>query len=416
MVEKKKEILAIIPARSGSKSIPGKNIKLLGEHPLIAYSIAAGLQSEHVSRVIVSTDDREIADTANSYGAETPFMRPDELAEDHVTDLPVFIHTLEWLKKNEDYVPDIVVQLRPTSPFRPKQCVDEAIETLLSDSYADSVRGITCSGQNPFKMWQLNGSYMKPLMQSEFEEPYNMPRQELPSTYWQTGHIEVIRSATLLEQNSMTGKSILPYIIEPGYAIDLDTLVQWQYADYLMKKGRLNVVTPDFAGPSQLEDIGLVVFDFDGVFTDDHVYVDEFGFEMVRCHRGDGMGIAFLKDADIPCVVLSSEHNPVVSARCRKLEIPCLYGIKDKARALKKISGDYQIPMEKIAYIGNDLNDLGPMKLAGLSVAVRDAHPDIHQSAGWRLLQKGGSGAVREFCESLIELKREKERTNATAS
>ncbi len=126
------DILAIIPARGGSKGIPRKNIRNFVGYPLIAYSIAASLQSELVTRTIVSTDDEEIAAVAREYGAETPFLRPAVFAEDNTTDLPVFEHALNWLVENEDYHPDVVVQLRPTSPIRPPGCVDDAVKILLA--------------------------------------------------------------------------------------------------------------------------------------------------------------------------------------------------------------------------------------------------------------------------------------------
>ncbi len=154
--ELRMHVLAIIPARGGSKSIPRKNIKPLAGHPLVAYSIAAALQAKCVTRTIVSTDDEEIAAVARQYGAETPFLRPAEFAQDHTTDLPVFQHALAWLAESEAYVPDIVVQLRPTSPIRPPDCVDQAVKILIEHPGIDSVRGVVPSGQNPFKMWRID--------------------------------------------------------------------------------------------------------------------------------------------------------------------------------------------------------------------------------------------------------------------
>ena len=148
------DILALIPARGGSKSIPHKNIRPLAGFPLIAYSIAAAKQSNLVTRTIVSTDDDEIARIARDNGAETPFMRPDDFAQDHTTDFPVFTHALGWLKEHEGYQPEVVVQLRPTSPMRPPGCVDQAVQVLLDHPEADSVRGVIPSGQNPYKMWR----------------------------------------------------------------------------------------------------------------------------------------------------------------------------------------------------------------------------------------------------------------------
>ena len=238
-----KRIVGIVPARGGSKSIPRKNVKLLGGIPLIAYSIEAGLRSKYLDRVIVSTDDPEIAAVAREWGAEVPFMRPAELAGDLATDLPVFEHALRWLEE-EGYGCDAVVQLRPTSPFRPPACVDEAVEVLLSGN-ADSVRGITPSGKNPYKMWRIEDGMMQPLLDSEFAEPYNMPRQELPDTFWQTGHVEVIRTATILEMGSMTGHRIAPYVLDPAYAIDLDNELQWKFAEYVLDHWKLEIVKPN---------------------------------------------------------------------------------------------------------------------------------------------------------------------------
>jgi len=205
------EILAIIPARGGSKGIPRKNIRDFAGYPLIAYSISAGLKSELVTRVIVSTDDDEIAEVARKYGAETPFMRPSLFAEDNTTDLPVFEHALNWLAENEDYHPDIVVQLRPTSPIRPPSCVDSAIRILLANPDADSVRGVVPVGQNPHKMWRLPDGENAPMQNlldvAGIAEPYNAPRQSLPPIYWQTGHVDAIRPHTILTQKSMTGRS-----------------------------------------------------------------------------------------------------------------------------------------------------------------------------------------------------------------
>ncbi|MFK7935843.1 MAG: acylneuraminate cytidylyltransferase family protein [Saprospiraceae bacterium] len=242
MIQNKK-VVAIIPARGGSKSIPYKNIKLLNGIPLIAYSIAAGLQAKYVDRVIVSTDDDEIAKIAKQWGAEVPFQRPANLAEDKTVDFPVFEHAVKWLEEHENYHADIIVQLRPTSPCRPPQCVDESIEVLVNGT-ADSVRGVVPSGQNPYKMWRIENDVMQPLMDSEFAEPYNMPRQKLPPTYWQTGHVEVIHYQTIMQQRSLTGKVIAPYVLEPEYAIDLDNLFQWKYAEFAMREAGLNFVSP----------------------------------------------------------------------------------------------------------------------------------------------------------------------------
>lgn len=242
------KVLAIIPARGGSKSLPRKNIRLLNGIPLIAYSIAVGLQAKQVNRVIVSTDDKEIAELARRWGAEVPFMRPTKLAFDGTPDLPVFQHALKWLAEHEDYVPDIIVQLRPTSPLRPPECVDQAVGILLKCRKADSVRIIVPSGQNPYKMWRLDEKrYIFPLLKVPgIAEPYNSPRQILPLTYWQTGHVDVIRYKTIMTRGSMSGDRILPLILDPRYTIDIDTEADWSFAEWLLDHLELTIVRPDY--------------------------------------------------------------------------------------------------------------------------------------------------------------------------
>jgi N-acylneuraminate cytidylyltransferase len=240
-------VLALVPARGGSKSIPRKNLKPLGGHPLIAWSLAAAQAAERVDAVVVSTDDEEIAELARDYGADVPFLRPDDLARDETPDRPVFEHALRWLERERGWEPDLVVQLRPTSPFRPKRLVDQAVELLQSHRHADSLRAVTSPAQNPFKMWRLNGSLLEPLLGSLDEERFNRPRQRLPATFWQTGHIDAVRRATLLEHGSMTGRRIVPFFVDPRYAVDIDTLEQWAFAEWLLDQGGMEVERPRLA-------------------------------------------------------------------------------------------------------------------------------------------------------------------------
>jgi len=220
------EVLAIVQARGGSKGVPRKNLRLVGGHPLVAYSIASGLAAETVTRLLVSTDDEEIAEVSRRYGAEVPFMRPAELATDDAPDFPLFEHALQWLDAHEGYRPQVVVQLRPTTPFRPRGLIDKAVRLLLDDPEADCVRGVTRPSQNPYKMWRMGeDGYLVPLLESEFPEPYNMPRQQLPPTYWQTGHIDAIRYETIINKRSLTGRRVRPIMVEYRYCVDIDRLL-----------------------------------------------------------------------------------------------------------------------------------------------------------------------------------------------
>lgn len=236
------ETLALIPARGGSKSIPHKNIRLFAGRPLIAYSIAAGLAARSVVRVIVSTDDETIRQIALDYGAEAPFTRPQEYSQDDTRDLPVFQHALHWLAEQEDYHPEIVVQLRPTSPLRRVSHIDQAVARLREHPQADSVRTVCVPFQNPYKMWRIDSEgIMHPLIETEYPEAYNMPRQALPEVYWQTGYVDAAWSRTFLEKNSMTGERILPLVIDAADWIDIDSADDWRRAERLVESGELSL-------------------------------------------------------------------------------------------------------------------------------------------------------------------------------
>jgi len=401
-MKKESKILALIPARGGSKSVFRKNIRPLAGHPLLAYSIAAGLQAASVSRVMVSTDDEEIAEIARSYGAEIPFLRPAALAQDDTTDFPVFKHALDWLAENESYTPDIVVQLRPTSPLRPPDCVDRAVKLLIEDPQADSVRGVIPSGQNPYKMWRIDDDgRMQPLISGGYEEPYNMPRQQLPVTYWQTGHIDAIRRETI-EGGSLTGETILPLILDPRFAVDIDTDRDHERAEWIIRQGDLPLILPGRTPRRLPGKVELAVFDFDGVFTDNRVWLNAKGEEWVAADRSDGWGVARLKECGVQIAVVSTERDAVVAARCSKLGIEALQGVEDKAEAVRSLLQQRRVKPEHAIFVGNDANDVPAFAQVACALAVQDAHQSARVQADIILKHRGGYGAVREVCDLLI--------------
>lgn len=406
MKSKKPEVLAIIPARGGSKSIPRKNLRLFAGHPLLAFSVAAALQAETVTRTIISTDDEEMAQIARELGAEAPFLRPSEHAQDNTLDLPVFEHALTWLARNEGYKPDIVIQLRPTSPLRPRGLVDEAVQLLLNNPKADSARGVVPSGQNPHKMWRINADgVMQPLLKVKgLDEHYNAPRQKLPATYWQTGHIDAIRSSVILKKHSMSGELILPVIIDPRYTVDIDTMNDWQRGEWLASSGELDAVWPGQSPRPYPRQVKLLVLDFDGVLSDNRVWVDETGKESIAANRSDSLGLEKLKQSGVQVFVLSREKNPVVARRCGKLGIGYRQDIQEKGEALRQLLAELNIPAEHTIFLGNDTNDLACFPIAGCAVAVADSHPAVLRQADQRLSQRGGHGAVRELCDLIVAI------------
>lgn len=216
-------IVAIVPARGGSKGIPRKNIALVAGKPLIAYSIEHALECPLIERVIVSTDDDEIARIAAGCGAEVPFRRPADLSGDEVLDLPVFEHALRWLDEHDGDRPEMVVHLRPTAPIRPRGQLDEMLRLLETHPDADSVRSVSQPGPHPWRMFTIgNDGYLHPLLQTGHPQPYLLRRQVLPEVYWYNAVSDITRRSTILDKHSMTGDRILPYVIESRYVVDID--------------------------------------------------------------------------------------------------------------------------------------------------------------------------------------------------
>lgn len=236
---KDKEILAIIPARSGSKSVIDKNIRLIDGKPMLAYSIEHALKSQYIGRVIVSTDSEKYADIAKEYGAEVPFLRPAQYATDTALDIDVFEHALTFLRDSEDYIPKLVVQLRPTYPIRNVDDIDAMIEYMLENPLYDSIRCVAPATEIPYKMWLLEDDFAgnvfttaKPLM-TDIPECYNMPRQQLPRAYYQNACIDIMRSEVILEKHSMSGENIAAYIMRENF--DIDTEEEFKKAEERLK-------------------------------------------------------------------------------------------------------------------------------------------------------------------------------------
>ena len=251
-------IVAIIPARSGSKSVKDKNIRIMNGKPMIAYSVEVALQSKKIDRVIVSTNSMEYKKIAEEYGAEVPFLRPKELAQDNSLDIDVFEHALQWMQENEGYTADICVHLRPTHPIRMVEDIDKMIEILENDETIDSVRSVSLAKQTPYKMWLFDNNdenIMNPLVHCDVPEAYNAPRQSLPTAYMQNACIDVMRAKTILEQKSMTGKCIAGYKMD--YDFDIDTQEEFLVAE----KAQL------LFNALQTEERLRIVCDIDGVIA-----------------------------------------------------------------------------------------------------------------------------------------------------
>lgn len=231
-------VLAVIPARGGSKGIPRKNLRLLGGKPLVTYAVDVACQAALVDRVVCTTDDPEIAETARQAGAEVPFLRPAELAADTTEDWPAFAHVLRWYQESEGWTPEIVVNLRPTSPFRRAEHVNGAIH-LLRESGAESVKSVNLARQHPHKMWVLrdDARRVEPFLNTPFRlsRGPDVPRAELEQVYWQNGIVDATRSFVILDQGRMIGDHVAGLVTASEDAVDLDTPLDLELAEALLR-------------------------------------------------------------------------------------------------------------------------------------------------------------------------------------
>ncbi|TGM82279.1 acylneuraminate cytidylyltransferase family protein [Leptospira mtsangambouensis] len=206
--------IAIIPARSGSKSIKDKNLAMLSGHPLIAYSIAAGVMSKTVTRTIVSTDSEEYASIARKYGAEVPFLRPSEFSTDTSTDRDFMLHAMQWVKDHEQSVPEFWVHLRPTTPLRDPKHIDEAVNILELDKDATALRSAHLCSESPFKWFRKNSQgYLAALTSEETSlDRFNLPRQSYPDVYIPDGYVDVVKSSFILNTELFHGNKVIGYV------------------------------------------------------------------------------------------------------------------------------------------------------------------------------------------------------------
>ncbi|MCC7377374.1 MAG: acylneuraminate cytidylyltransferase [Verrucomicrobiales bacterium] len=380
--------LAIIPARAGSKGIPGKNLRRIAGKSILAWTIEAARNSRHGLRVVVSTDGAEIAAEALASGAEVVW-RPDAISGDRAKSEDALLHVLSQLASSEGYRPSLIVFLQCTSPLTAAADIDGTIEALEQQGAETAVAVI------PFHyfLWRREAdgrgvginhdSRVRPL------------RQEREPQFLETGAVYVMQTEGFLQtKHRFFGKTAL-YEMPPERRWEIDDPVDLEVAEVLLRHQIAEAVR---LPPKPT----AVIFDFDGVMTDDRVLVTEEGLEGVLCHRGDGFGLSRLRDSGIPLLILSKERNPVVSMRAEKLRIPVMQGIDDKASALSVWAKERDLDLANVLYLGNDLNDLACMRQVGWPIAVADAHPEVRRHARIVLTQKGGHGAVRELCERIL--------------
>jgi YrbI family 3-deoxy-D-manno-octulosonate 8-phosphate phosphatase len=373
-------VVAVIPARGGSKGVPGKNLAPVGGVPLVVRAIRAARAARLVARVIVSTDDPLIADVARTAGAEV-IARPADLSGDTATSESAVLHALDAVGGE----PAVVLLVQCTSPFLTSADIDAVTEVVL-DGDADSA--FTAARTHGF-VWLTDGTGVN------HDAAQRLRRQDRPVEMLETGAAYAMRVDLLRATGHRFHGRIRPIAVDPARTLEID-----DPAD--LDRARLLAAYLDTDTELRIADLDALVLDFDGTLTDDGVTVDQDGREAVRVHRGDGLGIAALRRVGLDVVIISSEHNPVVSARARKLQIPALTGIADKGVALAQWCSERGHELSRTAYVGNDVNDLPCFDIVGWPIAVADAHHSVRARARIVTAAPGGHGAVREVASHLL--------------
>ena len=384
--------VAVIPARGGSKGLPGKNLLRIGGVSLVARAVRACRAAHAIDAVYVSTDDAEIAKAAAEAGAGV-ISRPTELAGDTASSETALEHALGYLDW-VDVASDIVVFVQCTSPFIDPAGLDRGVR-IVADGEADSV----FAGVETYEfLWRgLPRRAAAQLVDGQNHDPSFRPRrQERMPDYRETGAFYVLNGPGFRSaRHRFFGRTaVVP--VRALTAIEIDS------PDDVAVAAALAPILDPTLDPAPLPDVDAVITDFDGVHTDDTAYVDEFGQESVRVSRSDGLGVERLRRAGVPLLIVSKETNPVVRARATKLGVEVLHGIEHKTEVVRDWLRCHGIAPARTAYLGNDLNDLGPMGLVGWPIAVADAQPEVRSAARRVLTRAGGQGAVRELCDLVL--------------
>jgi YrbI family 3-deoxy-D-manno-octulosonate 8-phosphate phosphatase len=378
-------VVAVIPARGGSKGVPGKNLAPVAGVPLVVRAIRACLAAGRVDEVVVSTDDDGIAAAAERAGAVV-VRRPAELANDTASSEAALRHVLQT--RYADTLPEVLLLVQCTSPFITAAEVDEVVAAIL-DGGADSA--FTAAPFHGF-VWRVDGSAYG----INHDHRSRPRRQERPAEFLETGAAYAMRTQGFLEVGHRFFGTVQAVPTDPARVLEIDE------PDDLARARALAALIETERPVLAAGDVQAVVLDFDGTQTDDRVWITADGVEQVAVHRGDGMGIAALRDSGLPILILSTEVNDVLTARAKKLRIECVHSAVEKGSELRSWCRRVGVDPANVVYVGNDLNDLECLRIVGWPVAVANSHPAVKQAAAWTTSASGGHGAVREVAAWIL--------------
>jgi len=384
VVDGRQGALVVIPARGGSKGVPRKNLRLVGGLSLVERAVAAARRSAGVTSVVVTTEDDEIAEVSARAGAAV-VRRPEELSADDSTSESAVLHVLGSLVRAGRQPESVTALLQCTSPFVPPYALSRAIERVHRGE-ADVVLSVV---PNHSFLWRGDAGTLTAL---NHEQSRRERRQERQAEFKETGAFYVMRTSGLLAHRHRFFGRIMGQEVPPLTALEIDSV------DDLAAARAIAWLAADEAPI----DVDALVTDFDGVHTDDRASVDQDGRESVTVSRSDGHGISMLRRAGVRVAIMSTETNPVVAARASKLGVVAMQGLQDKASQLRSWISSEGLDPRRVAYLGNDVNDIECMQAVGWPIAVADAHPTAIAAARAVLAARGGMGAVREACERIL--------------
>lgn len=379
--------VAVIPARGGSKGVPRKNLQAVGGRSLIARAVLAAVRSDEIERVVVSTDDADIANEAASAGADV-VERPSGLAGDTATSESAITHVAA---SRPDLLPSdsITVFVQCTSPFIDPAALDAAVRRVRSGD-ADSV----------FSAVRSHGFLWTPTPDGargiNHEHRIRERRQDRPVEWLETGAFYVFRTAGFLQHRHRFFGRIEVQEIQARHAIEIDTPGDLELAR------QVSTTSDPLSGGAEWAAVRALVTDFDGVHTDDRATITADGRESATVNRSDGMGVSLAKQAGLAVLVISKERVPIVHRRAEKLGVECIAPCDDKLTALREWARERDLSPGEIVYVGNDVNDRECLEWVGVPVVVQDAHPSVRGLGAFVTNAPGGGGAVREVVDRLI--------------
>lgn len=382
-------VVAVIPARGGSQGVPLKNLEPVAGRSLLMRAVTACRQSKLIDEVVVSSDHAGIQEEARRAGARV-VIRPPAIAGNTASSESAVLHAVTEIQ-GDGPAPEVTVLVQCTSPFLDPADLDSAVARVLAGEADCAFSAV----ESHAFLWKYGPDG---LLGINHDPSFRPRRQDRDVEFRETGAFYAMRTDGLRRYGRRFFGTLVAQRVHEDQAMEIDTP-----DDLHMARLRAAVLEEqERIDGLPVIDVDAVVTDFDGVHTDDQVYLSQEGVESVQVSREDGMGVALARQAGISLLILSTEVNPVVAARAAKLQIPVLHGQSDKGQALKEWMAAEGLDPNRVAYVGNDVNDLGCLRMVGWPIAVANAHPQVQALARLKLTRRGGSGAVRELCELVV--------------